>query len=238
MRYNEVKMEIWNSDQNMIAADPAMSDCYDGPRNLAVDLGAHVGTRSIWLATDGGFKTVYAVEMELENYMLLCRNIDRNKLWNAIIPVLAAVSDRNEMCAIRSGNGNRGQFSLAYDVPAFAKRPGRIMTVPLREFILAIASEIDFMKMDIEGGEYAIFNDLRSKAAIRNWVRFIFLERHGPNTDYFSDEFFEEKGYDPKNPQKKLFEHLNQCGFLDIRENTYGQLMAYNSYMKHQTKAA
>jgi FkbM family methyltransferase len=245
MNYNEFKLEIWREDEFMLAPDEGMLDCYHGPRHLAVDLGAHVGTRSLWLATTGCFDKVYAVEMEIENFMLLCRNVARNKLGEIVIPILAAVSDRHELCHIMKGGMNRGQFSIAYTESSFQERPGTISTTPLSELLNLITSEvggreIDFLKMDIEGVEYKVFQRPRGDflAKMQNWVRFLFLERHGPNTDYFKDEFFSDMGYDPKDPQKKLFESLAKCGFSEIKENAIGQIMVYNSNFSRESKAA
>jgi FkbM family methyltransferase len=236
MRYNELKLEIWKVDEFMLAPDEGILDCYHGPRHVAVDLGAHVGTRSLWLATDGAFEKVYAVEMEIENYMLLCRNVERNGMVGKIIPILAAVSDRHELCPMFKGGANRGQFSIAYTEIGFQQRPGFISTTPLAELLNLITLEdggqyIDFLKMDIEGVEYKVFQEPRGRFLImmQDWVRFLFLERHGPNTDYFDDSFFSDMGYDPKDPQKKLLESLAICGFSDVKENAIGQMMIYNS---------
>jgi FkbM family methyltransferase len=236
VRYNEVKLEIWNSDEFMIAPDEELLSCCEGPLPVAVDLGAHVGTRALMLATDGGFKKVFAVEMEMENYMLLCRNVERNGMVDVIIPVLAAISDKHELCPVYFGRCNRGQFSIAYNAPSFQKRPGLMATTPL-SYLLDLIGPVDFLKMDLEGVEYKLFANPLERAAIREHVNFLFLERHGPNTDYFTDRYFLDLGYDPKDPQARLFEHLASCGFSDVKENAPGQIMAYNRF-KIEAKAA
>ena len=245
MRYSEAKVEIWGSDEYMIAPD-AMATAYDGPRHLAVDLGAHVGTRSIWLATDGGFKRVYAVEMQLDNFELLVKNIKRNGLQGIITPIHVAVSDRAELITIKAGGVNKGQFSIAYDSLGFGTCE-TAMAVSLYELLSGIltaenADVIDFVKMDIEGSEYKVFADRqRTRLALNlfnDCVRFLFLERHGPNEQYFTKRFFEELGYDPKDPQKQLLHTLRACGFSDVTENSIGQLMMYNSAFTKETKAA
>lgn len=246
MNYNSLKLEIWNQDQFMLAPDPEFLACYQGPRHVAVDLGAHVGTRSLWLATDGGFEKVYAVEMEIENYMLLCRNIERNTLVGKVIPILAAVSDSHELCPVFKGGCNRGQFSIAYTEKGFQERPGVISTTPLSELLNLITLEdggqyIDFLKMDIEGTEYKVFQNPSGRFLVmmQDWVRFLFLETHGPNTDYFQDSYFSDMGYDPKNPETKLFQGLASCGFVDIHKNKIGQITVYNENFEVQkTKAA
>ena len=225
MRYVDAYIDIWDTDKYMMALD-AMADAYEGPRNVALDLGAHVGTRSIWLATDGGFKRVYAVEMEPRNFQLLCGNVYKNNLQDIIIPILAAISDRHELCSVYFGTANKGQYSICYD-SEIKPRTGKIMSTPLSKLLDVIgADEINFMKMDIEGAEYKIF--AYPDRAMLHDVRFLFLERHGPNHDFFSDKFFSNMDYDPKDPQKKLFESLRYCGFEDIKENKIGQLMIYN----------
>src|SRR5574343_52133 len=227
MRYADCKMSIWKADAYMIKPD-AMGEGYCRPRGVALDIGAHVGTRAVWLATDGGFHKVFAVEMEPDNFSLLCKNIEQNNLWHKIIPIQAAISDRARIQRIAAGGINRGQFSIAYDVDGFKEVSGAIMTTPLQWLIKSIG-HIDFMKMDIEGEEYPIFAHFVCRAMIRNHVRYMFLERHGPNLTYFSDDFFKRFGYDPESPNRALFDNLHDCGFEDIKENNIGQLMMYNA---------
>jgi FkbM family methyltransferase len=232
MKYSEANIEIWKEDQYLVSVDN-IAEAYAGPRNIALDIGAHVGTRAIWLATDGGFKRVYAVEMEPNNYRLLCYNVEKNKLQNIIIPILAAVYDKHALLAMYCGSYNRGQHSIAFDTAKF-KPIGKTMSVPLSELLRTINEDIDFMKMDVEGAEYRIFHFTKREAIAR--VRFLFLERHGPNKDFFTDKFFINMGYDPEDPQKKLFKNLERCGFRDIKENAVGQLMTYNSNFHNRRK--
>ena len=226
MQYADANIDIWKTDAYMMGVD-GMAQAYEGPRNVALDLGAHVGTRSIWLATDGGFKKVYAVEMEPRNFQMLCTNVHKNKLQDIITPILAAVSDKHELCPIIFGSSNRGQYSICYDGRP-KPRIGKVMTTPLWSLINTICTDIDFMKMDIEGAEYKIFANPKIIKTCLSHIRFLFLERHGPNNDFFSDQFFSDMGYDPQDPQKQLFESLRYCGFEDIKENDIGQLMIYN----------
>lgn len=230
MKYNDCKISIWDTDKYMVVID-AMSEAYEGPRNVALDLGAHVGTRSIWLATDGGFDKVYAVEMEVENYRYLCGNILKNKLSDKITPVLAAVSDSTEIVKIKCGGINHGQYSICFDADN-VEFEQNIITTPLYNILHLIEKPIDFCKMDIEGAEYRIFSSALNRSFISQDIRFLFLERHGPNSSYFSKSFFRRHGYDSEDPNRQLFEHLKSCGFENIKENAIGQLMMYNSRLK------
>ncbi|MCK4745530.1 MAG: FkbM family methyltransferase, partial [Bacteroidales bacterium] len=129
---------------------------YLGPRDVALDLGAHVGTRSIWLATDGGFKSVWAVECAIDSFNLLCKNITRNKL--NITPLLAAVSVGEALAPICDGGTNKGQRSVCYRDGAGIKAY-YVMTTALTKLITSI-EPVNFIKMDIEGAEYEVIEDI------------------------------------------------------------------------------
>lgn len=231
--YDELNITIWDTDKYMLGID-AETFAYEGPRNVALDLGAHVGTRSLWLATDGGFEKVYAVEMEPRNFQMLCKNVKQNGLEEVVIPILAAVSDQHEFCPVYFGTANRGQYSTCYD-SEIKPRVGRVMAVPLSILLNTIGYAIDFMKMDLEGAEYKVFAN--ANPLLFGGTRYLFLERHGPNKDYFSDNFFSNLGYDPQDPQARLFNYLKNCGFEDIQENSIGQIMVYNNNVRSKENA-
>jgi FkbM family methyltransferase len=173
---------------------------------------------------------VYAVEMEPENYGMLCQNIERNKLAGIIIPILGAVSDKFEIAPLYYSD-NRGQFSLCFK-SKYGANGRHIIATPIHSLILNINATIDFLKVDIEGMEYKIFREVSIAQSFLERTRFMFLELHGPNKRYFDDDFFWSMGYDPEQPQEKLFEVLAACGFAHIKQTDIGQVMVYNDNFK------
>ena len=67
--------------------------------DILVDVGANVGMYSIWAAATRGVK-VFAFEPEAQNYALLNRNIQVNKLQNKITAFCAGLMDRRSLTAL------------------------------------------------------------------------------------------------------------------------------------------
>lgn len=139
-----------------------------GPGMTAVDLGANIGAVTMALASLG-VNTV-AVEMLPENVNLLEQNLARNNLDATVVS--AAISDENNK-TVRAYYGDpetakgRGHFFIG----EMSEYP-RLGPTERRSFIdvptLSISSlfyryqikHCHYMKVDVEGGEWAAFKDL------------------------------------------------------------------------------
>jgi len=227
MNYCETKIKLHKTDLHMARCEDMLPN-YSGPRRGAIDLGAHVGTRSLWLMTDGGFEKVWAVEPAIDNFNLLCSNIIENGFAGKIIPVLGAVDIDCHLCNFKYAGINRGQCSICYREGA-APTAYSMMTIALWDLVFNIKSPIDFLKMDIEGSEYSIFSTLvDAKTALRG-INCLFIETHGPNNEFFDDKWFSELGYDPKDPNSRLMDQIKRCGFDHMELTDIGQIMAQRS---------
>jgi FkbM family methyltransferase len=227
MQYKKLKIEIPESDKGMAGCEDMLAS-YSGPRRTALDLGAHIGTRSLWLATDGGFESVWAVECAMDNFNLLCKNITSNKLSQIITPALIAVDAGEHLVALRHTGCNYGQRSICYRESA-GPRCYYIMTIALDKLIYDIGGPVDFIKMDIEGAEYSIFYEgyigTRTKNGLSK-TSCLFIETHAPNELYYDPQWLEGLGYDPENPNEKLIENIKLCGFKNIEITDIGQIIA------------
>lgn len=219
MKYEETTINISMSDAHMIACEDLLGE-YGGPRRTALDLGAHVGTRSLWLATDGGFDRVWAVECATANFKLLRENIAKNGFKDRIHPILAAVDSTQRLCTMRQAGINHGQCSIAFKAGR-GKAYYYMMTTPIDRLMAAIG-EVDFVKCDVEGTEYALFNET-------SWlvgVNCLFVETHAPNEDFFEPAQLKKLGYDPKDPNKRLYFKIREAGF-NLKLTSIGQIMAW-----------
>jgi FkbM family methyltransferase len=175
---------------------------------LVVDVGAHIGVFSL-NAVLYGAKKVIAIEPHPNNYVRLVNNIIRNNLWGKIIPLPLAIGGKaNEpfdMLPLASIGMNSGQRSLKFIGPG--EEVVNVPIVPLRWLISDL--KIDYLKIDVEGGEFAIFEGEPNE--ILDNVGFIDIEMHSlKNKDFFGDT---------EHPmEKRLIPWLEQCGFhnLDI----------------------
>jgi FkbM family methyltransferase len=129
---------------------------YTGPLNVVVDIGAHAGTFALQCAQRGAY--VYAVEPSPLNLMILRRNVAGNELGHKVkIIERAAAVESDTLVPLRMGSPFPGQRSLAFKGSKLSECD--VETVSLSDLLSPILLEhgsVDYMKMDIEGGEYAI----------------------------------------------------------------------------------
>lgn len=170
---------------------------YDGPLNVVIDVGAHVGTFTCEVAAKGA-ELIIAIEPDRKNFRDLVDNVYKNGFEDRVVclPLAATASGNWESLMLRSGGTNSGQRSLEYHTTF----PGqRVFTVDLLDMI-SILRNVDYLKVDIEGGEWNILNSPDAKSILQR-VGYINIEGHPlGNLSYF-------KG-DPGGARKKAGEKL------------------------------
>ncbi len=98
---------------------------------------------------------------------MLYRHLELNALLNRVRVVGSAISNCNAECFL-TDNENESVVVEKY-------KPGRLL-IKVRDFFTEIGSQtIDLLKMDIEGGEYALLKDKRFETLD---VRMLVLEWH------------------------------------------------------------
>lgn len=180
------------------------------PFEIVVDLGANVGTFSLYAVQFHDAKMVYAYEPVPVNFQHLTGTIAMNGHWGRIIPIPYAICRVNEARIGVMKGITSGQFSMEYNdtLPA-PFSPLKVPQLPIVE-MLENYPRIDFLKMDIEGSEWGIFDDLASsKKAANLWrekVAHTMIELHPLNdTRFFKgddrsekriEEWLRDNGYD------------------------------------------
>jgi len=124
------------------------------PGMIAVDVGANVGLHTLGLARRVGPEgRVHALEPEPANFRLLARAVKRARAANVRLHPLAA-SDAAATLTLYLSDANRGDHRTA---PApEARRAFEVRAVPL-DALLADEPRVDFMKIDVQGAESAVF---------------------------------------------------------------------------------
>ena len=160
---------------------------YEGPLDVVVDIGAHWGFFSI-LAADRGAPFVAAFEPHPSNYMRIAQSVAETGLTGKVSLFPFAVSRHSfDQVTLRQGGPNMGQHSIVYkkDKPGF-----QVPTIGFKDvlrMILGRFGKIDFLKVDIEGGEWTIFDmeDTELPSLLKK-VGYIDLEMHPLSiTDYY-----------------------------------------------------
>lgn len=140
-----------------------------------LDVGANIGAFSVFAARQLPKAQIVAVEPFPDTYARLAQTIERNGLNSRVRCVQAAVTNRT----------GEVLFDAAVDSHSYARRivdasSDRAIRVPaliLGDLLERAGwSEVDYLKMDIEGGEYLALGDI--PASMLRRAKAIGLEYH------------------------------------------------------------
>ncbi len=121
--------------------------------NIVVDLGANIGYYTLILAKlVGKSGHVFAFEPEPSNFKLLSKNVEQNKHHNVTL-IQKAVSNKSNKSKLYVSKRNMLSHRI-FD--AEDKRNCiDIAVITLDEYFEKLEKPINFIKMDVEGAEYA-----------------------------------------------------------------------------------
>jgi FkbM family methyltransferase len=143
-----------------------------------IDLGAHRGAFAVRAALAGPKTRVHAVEPEPENLRYLNANIVLNRLENLVVHAAAVSADPGEALLYVGGHRGSGTNSLLRERVKGDRRVSvAVPTIRLDDLLERAGDQVDLMKMDVEGAEYAVLHAVSSKALRR--IHRIVLEYHG-----------------------------------------------------------
>lgn len=154
-----VVRETWSENVYQIHA----SDFDD--TGVLIDLGANIGSVSVYAASLGEHVRVHAYEPEPENLALLTDNLTANGVADRVQIYPYVVTDWRGTAQIdpRHGNTRVVEYDEGVTVPC----------VELAEVLEAVGA-CDVLKIDIEGSEYDIFADVDLSVLQR--VRYLTME--------------------------------------------------------------
>jgi FkbM family methyltransferase len=133
------------------------------PGDILLDVGANLGWYSVFFdrLAPGGAE-ILAFEPDPINFGLLTHNLRTNRC-DKVTPVMKAVSDvRRTSQLYLYPDKNRGRHSL---IPREGREVVAVETITLDEFIGERAPRVRFLKLDIEGHEYAALAGARQVLA-------------------------------------------------------------------------
>ena len=134
-----------------------------GPQDVLCDVGANVGMYSVWAAGIGGAR-VWAFEPESQNYALLNRNIEMNRLGERVKAFCLALSDAPgyselHLSAFMAGGSchsyeERVDFKLEPARPAFSQG---CVAARLDDLVAAgVLPQPTHLKIDVDGFEHKV----------------------------------------------------------------------------------
>lgn len=161
-----------------------------------IDCGANIGMSVIYLKAHAPNAVIEAFEPDEKNFYLLAKNIKSYNLNNVRLHK-AAVWKENTILNFASD----GSMSSKIDDRSESESSTKVQAVRLKEFLV---KPIDFLKIDIEGAEYAVLLDI---AESLSFVSAMFVEYHGT--------------YNQNNELLQIFQIINKAGFsFYIKEAT------------------
>ncbi len=141
---------------------------------IILDCGANIGLSVLYFKTIYPKSKIWAFEPDAANFELLKKNIQSNHLQDIIAqPAAVWITDGQINF---SGNGSEASRIDGKNTGAYNN------SVPCIRFktLLESFDKIDFLKMDIEGGEHKVITDCAEEMYR---VEHLFLEYHGKTTD-------------------------------------------------------
>ncbi len=191
--------------------------------SIIIDLGPQIGLFSVFVSKKA--KKVFAFEPVQENFELLKKNIELNKLENKIFPFNLAVSDKKGKEKIFLSENHSGGHSIygfkkfdekkSSPINLFLQSKGfnekkfvEVSSVTLDEiFKINKINHCDLLKMDIEGAEYNVFYTLSDSCFKK--IHKIAMEVHdideNKNNCVYLIKFLESKGFKVKYRKAVLF---------------------------------
>lgn len=167
---------------------------------MAIDIGAWIGTTSIWLSKN--FHDVIAVEADKESVVFLKKNLEASGCPNVTI-CDKAITNTNGVVFFgpRSSISDNLNFSTSYvkTMPS-SKNDFEVASITLDQFVKEYISgnsalkdrKVTFIKCDIEGGEEAILKDVLDYANANNcrvWMSFHYTWWKKKKITDFQNEF-------------------------------------------------
>ena len=141
---------------------------------IIFDCGSNIGLSVLYFKTIYPNAKVWAFEPDPANFELLNANIQSNQLQNVIAqPAAVWITDGSISF---SGNGSEAS---RIDETNTAASNNSVPCIRLKTLLQSFDC-IDFLKMDIEGGEYKVLTDCADEM---HRVENLFLEYHGKTTD-------------------------------------------------------
>ncbi|MCB2219773.1 MAG: FkbM family methyltransferase [Bacteroidetes bacterium] len=131
-----------------------MLDQFLSKDSVYCDIGAWIGPTAMYAARL--CKKVYAFEPDDEAYRFLLKNISKNEIVN-IIPYNLAIGPENGLLKMASHGGRQGDSMSSMINIAHYKNSFTAKSITWNSFINDHKpGKIDFIKMDIEGGEISV----------------------------------------------------------------------------------
>jgi FkbM family methyltransferase len=173
---------------------------------VVVDAGANIGAFTLYALDRSRRAKVIAIEAFPETFSRLSAVIQQSRFRDRVQLVNAALSSHSGWVYMQGGEIGSQFRRVLGDTPSQSGR--RVPSCSLRDVLDSVQGEIDFLKMDIEGSEYASI--LAAPVETLRRIQRVAMEFHPL--------------YTPDAPQPRaLVEHLEKAGLAATRIQDHGE---------------
>lgn len=143
------------------------------PEPIILDCGANIGIATLFFKSLFPAATILSFEPDPASFHLLEKNISNNALQN-VTPYNLALWDENSEVQFFTDSANPGSLHMSTNVHRLAGTP---ISVPARRLSDFITGTVDFLKLDVEGAELRVLQELVRSGKI-NSIRQMVVEYH------------------------------------------------------------
>jgi FkbM family methyltransferase len=159
---------------NEIFVDARYLFISDNPRPIILDCGSNIGLSILFFKLLYPHARIIGFEPDPPTFEALTSNIGRNSLSNVVVHPYA-LGDRDEnILFYRNTNQDRSELTMS---TLKRRNSGREITVQCRKLSAFIIEEIDLLKLDVEGVEHSVLQELSASGKLHK-IKQIQLEYH------------------------------------------------------------
>lgn len=161
---------------------PEVNDCYQSIKHLVepviIDVGANIGTISLWLAQMKPLGKIYSFEAQRQVFYQLCGNIALNNLYN-VEAFNYAIGYGNYYITVPEpnyfSNHDFGTFSLIEEKIPTTEKSLTVPLINLDQFVTDFKlKQVDLIKIDAEGMDLDVLKG--SKNILEQFSPTIYIE--------------------------------------------------------------
>lgn len=173
-KLSNVRYKLWNDRKIMLNYDSFQSmwimynyivdweefnliSRYIRPGDDVFDIGANMGFYTVWMSKFVGQGRIHSMEPDNTNFKRLTKNIQLNKAEDIVIAHNKAVSDVAGHIYFSTGLDGENHI-----LDQGAKEAVVIESIILDDYAKTFTGNIAYMKIDVEGFEYAVLNGAKN----------------------------------------------------------------------------
>ena len=176
---------------------------------VGIDVGAHIGSFTIFAAKRSPAR-IFAIEAAPNNFRVLEENIALNNLEDRITPLPLAVAGRSGLIDLFLPQNSGLTTTIKNHLTLYSADDGPIEKIVVPALTLAeifrqnAIDFCDFLKMDVEGGEYDIL--YHTPRAIFNKIKVMTIECHKDGDINALMQFLRNHGFEVERPTMEFAE--------------------------------